>query len=107
MSFQAMAWAVKQPLPCQEKIALLMLANYADEKGKCFPSMKVLASDCGLSLAQTRKCIVQLEQMKLVRRQMRIRAYGQTSNIFALDLSQTPTPIERPPTPIERHNQSL
>ena len=107
MSFQAMTWAVKQPLQCHEKIVLLMLANYADEKGKCFPSMKRLALECGLSLSQTRKSMAKLEEWKLVRRYGRIRSYGQTSNTFVLNLTrQTPTPIERPPTPIECHNQS-
>lgn len=84
MSFQAMAWAATHKLPCQEKMVLLMLSNYADQSGRCFPSMKVLAEECGLSLAQTRKCVSKLEEAKLVRRYKRIRSYGQTSNSFIL-----------------------
>ena len=84
MSFQAMSWAVKHKLPCQEKMVLLMLSNYADQAGKCFPSMGVLSEECGLSMAQTRKCIKKLEEAKLVRRFKRIRSYGQTSNSFIL-----------------------
>jgi len=105
MSFQAMAWAVKHKLPCQEKMVLLILCNYADQSGRCYPSMKTLADECGLSLSQTRKCLARLEEDKLVRRYKRIRSYGQTSNSFILAIN-TPAPIERPPAPIERHNQS-
>jgi len=90
MSFQAMAWAVKQRLTCQEKMVLLMLANYADQAGRCYPSMKVLSEECGLSLAQTRKCIAKLEEAKLVRRYKRIRSYGQTSNSFILAIEDPP-----------------
>lgn len=48
MSFQAMAWAVKQKLPTRDKFVLLMLANYANEIGKCWPSFNRLADDTGL-----------------------------------------------------------
>ena len=113
MSFQAMAWAIKQPLPCQEKMVLLVLANYADDKATCYPSMSRLSSDCGMSVPQVRKCVAKLEKKELVRRYMRMRSYGQTSNIFAMDLSltlpaasATPNPIDRPPNPIEGHIQS-
>jgi DNA-binding Lrp family transcriptional regulator len=63
--------------------------------------MKVLSEECGLSLAQTRKCIAKLEEAKLVRRYKRIRSYGQTSNIFALDLSLTLPAAKSPPALIE------
>ena len=90
MSFQAMAWAIKHPLQCQEKMVLLMLANYADQSGRCFPSIGTLATECGLSMSQTRKCIAKLEEAKLVRRYKRIRSYGQTSNTFILAVSDPP-----------------
>lgn len=49
MSFQAMAWAVKQKLPTREKFILLMLANYADENNFCWPSNGRLCDDTGMS----------------------------------------------------------
>lgn len=49
MSFQAMAWAVKQKLPSREKFILIMLANYADENGICWPSNGRLCDDTGMS----------------------------------------------------------
>ena len=39
MSFQAMAAAIPLRLPTNDKFVLLMLANYADENGKCWPSI--------------------------------------------------------------------
>lgn len=87
MSFQAMTWAVKQALPCQEKMVLMMLANYADQSGRCFPSMPMLSKDAGLSLSQTRKCVARLEELKLLRRYRRVRSYGQTSNSFTLAIN--------------------
>jgi hypothetical protein len=39
-------------------MVLLMLANYADQAGRCYPSMKVLSEECGLSLAQKDKLAV-------------------------------------------------
>ena len=111
MSFQAMAWAIKQPLPCQEKMVLLVLSNYADDKATCFPSMNRLSADCGLSISQVRKCVAKLEKQLLVRRHMRIKSYGQTSNVFAMDLNMTlpaaqstPAPIECRAGPLEWHN---
>jgi predicted transcriptional regulator len=108
MSFQAMAWAIKQPIPCQDKMVLLVLANYANDDATCYPSVNRLSADCGLSESKVRKCVAKLEKLGLARRHMRIRAYGQTSNVYELDLSltipaasSTPTLINCPPTPIE------
>ena len=49
MSFQAMAWAVKQKLPSREKFILIMLANYADENSTCWPSNGRLCDETGMS----------------------------------------------------------
>lgn len=55
MSFQAMAWAIKQPLnrSC-EKFLLVMLANYSDNEGILYPSVERLTQD----LSQDRKTVV-------------------------------------------------
>lgn len=45
-----MTWAVNQKLPSTQKLVLLMLANRINsDTGKCIPSIKRLADDCGLS----------------------------------------------------------
>jgi len=97
MSFQAMAWAVKQPLPCSEKMVLLMLANFANDVNQCWPSVARLAADSGLSASKVRKCVVWLERVGMVQRTMQIRVYGQTSNVYTLDLSVTFSSGNLPP----------
>ena len=63
MSFQAMAWAVKQKTDSPvSKLVLLMLANYADEHGKCYPSQKHIAQMCGCSRVAVNKHIKILEK---------------------------------------------
>lgn len=47
-----MAWAVKQKVGnATGKAILLMLANYADDRGECFPSQERLAAECECSVA--------------------------------------------------------
>ena len=77
-----------------------MLANYADNSATCYPSLGRLSEDCGMSQSQVRKCVVKLEKHGLVRRHMRVRAYGQTSNIYEMDLSVTVTFPPKPPPPL-------
>ncbi|MET4214375.1 helix-turn-helix domain-containing protein [Bradyrhizobium sp. LA2.1] len=62
MSWEATAWAVRQKVgPPARKLLLLVLANYADADGICWPSQGRLADDTGMSLdtvqRQTRKLI--------------------------------------------------
>lgn len=52
MSFTAMAWASKQKVKTStQKLVLLMLANYADDENKCWPSKQTLADMCCMSKA--------------------------------------------------------
>lgn len=63
MSFQAMAWAVEQKLPTREKFVLLMLANRTNhDTGRCDPSHRRLAEDCGMSASTVKRAIQQLEE---------------------------------------------
>lgn len=67
MSFQAMAWAVDLELPMKEKFVLLMLANRTNhDTGRCDPSHKRLAKDCGMSQSTVKRAIVLLEQRGLL-----------------------------------------
>ena len=62
MSFQAMAWAVGQMLPTREKFVLLMLANRTNsDTGRCDPSHKRIAEDCGMSVSSVKRAIQKLE----------------------------------------------
>jgi hypothetical protein len=51
MSWQATAWAVNQKVGSPvRKLLLLVLSNYADAGGKCWPSQGLLAEQTGMSL---------------------------------------------------------
>lgn len=75
MSFHAMAWAVKQKVGnATGKAILLMLANYADDSGQCFPSQERLASECECSVATVARWLGLFVELGLVTRQKR---YGE------------------------------
>jgi uncharacterized phage protein (TIGR02220 family) len=67
MSFQAMSWAVEKKLPTNQKMVLMMLANRTNhETGRCDPSHKRLAFDCGMSISTLKRCIKSLEESGLL-----------------------------------------
>ena len=58
-----MAWAVDQELPALQKLVLLMLANHTNgHTGRCDPSLKRLAVECGMSRDSIIRNIKRLEQ---------------------------------------------
>jgi hypothetical protein len=64
MSFQAMAWAVRQDTKSPvSKLVLLMVANYADEKGEAYPSQDHLAKLCQCTRVSVNKHIKELEKL--------------------------------------------
>lgn len=63
MSWQATAWAVEQVVgPPARKLLLLILANYADEHGICWPSQETLASNTGMSLDTVQRQTKKLQE---------------------------------------------
>jgi biotin operon repressor len=86
MSFQAMAWAVKIKLPAQEKITLLMLANYANQDGQCWPSIDTLSLDTGLSRASVKRALRKLVERGLMTKARQVKGHLQTSNFYVLKL---------------------
>lgn len=68
MSFQAMAWAVKQtPAGSKEKFVLLMLANYAsNENGDCHPSLNEICDATMLSRDSVIRALKSLEEDGLI-----------------------------------------
>jgi len=81
MSFQAMALAMRvKGLTTSEKLTLLMLANYADERLTCFPSQRTLSEDTGLSDKWLRQVLSSLESRGIIARQERRRDDGSRSS---------------------------
>lgn len=85
MSFQAMAWAVKQRMSTNPKFVLLMLANYASsEKGDCFPSVDTLMEDTGLARSTIQKCLKDLVEKGYITAHERWDNGRQLSNSYRL-----------------------
>lgn len=84
MSFQAMAWALKQPAKTSEKFLLIVIANYADEHGQAWPSVERLCKDTGMSRATVQRSLRKLEKNGYVTREKRVRGQLQTSNLYRL-----------------------
>ena len=72
MSWQATAWAVRQKTgSSSRKVLLLVLANYADEYGICWPSQEVLKAETEMSedtIQRQSKVLKELGIVKIVRR---------------------------------------
>lgn len=80
-----MAWAVKQPLPTNEKFVLIMLANYAsNDDGDCFPSIETLMRDTGLARSTVRKCLNMLQTKGYISAHERWSNGRQLSNSYRM-----------------------
>lgn len=86
MSFQAMSWAVRQKVGnATGKAILLMLANYCDHEGTCFPSQQRLADECECGLRTVTRWLDQFEKDGLLTRERRMREDGsRTSDMIRL-----------------------
>jgi len=81
MSVQAISMALKvRGVSPSEKLLLLVLANFADEHNRSYPSHRRLADDTGLSERTILSAFKSLEAKKLVSRQERRRADGSRSS---------------------------
>lgn len=85
MSFQAMAWATKIKLPTYEKFVLIMLSNYADEDGKCWPSIETLCNETGLSRPTVKRVLNKLAERGIIKKVRRTKGNLQTSNFYLLE----------------------
>ena len=87
MSFQAMAWAVRQKLPCTQKMVLMMLAErHNRDTGRCNPSHALLAEDCGLKRRAVIDQINKLSDAGYVKVHGRSKDGERLSNQYVLNL---------------------
>lgn len=92
-----MAWAVQQKTgDASGRSLLLTLANYADEHGKCWPSLSRLAEDCEMHRTTVIRKLDALCQLGLISREQKATPAG-TYNVYTLSLPATPSRTERLP----------
>jgi DNA-binding MarR family transcriptional regulator len=82
-----MTWAVKAKLPTHEKFLLLMMANYADSSGKCWPSIRTLSLETGLSKSTIHRSIKTLVEMGLPKVEARTFKGKTISNVYKLQVN--------------------
>jgi hypothetical protein len=88
MSVKAMSWAFEQTLRGTDKAVLLALANFADERGYCWPSHKTLADHAGCWPGTIKRSLARLEARGYIMQERRTRpGRGLTSNGYLLALS--------------------
>lgn len=72
-----MTWAVKQKVGnATGKAILLMLANYADDAGECFPSQEKLAVECECSIATVQRWLKAFEEAGALTRRKQYGEHG-------------------------------
>lgn len=94
MSWQATAWAAKQPTGSpSRKLLLLALANYADPAGRAYPSQDTLARDTEQSVDTVQRQIKQLVHLGLIRVEKRPGQKGQwAGRVYFLSLPREDIP---------------
>ncbi len=90
MSFQAMAWAIKQTAPTKPKFVLLVLANYADDRGVAWPSLAVLTRDTGIRRSTLIECLKKLVDLGLIEKVRRYKGNLKVSNTYCLKMPEIP-----------------
>lgn len=86
MSFQAVCWALEDA-PVQnatERLVLIALANYADERGRCHPAVFTLARLSLLSERGVQKVLRRLEEGEIIATEAQVGPLG--TNAYRLNL---------------------
>ena len=86
MSVQAITSALAMTgISSNEKYLLIVLANYADAEFRCWPSIKRLCDDTGMSERTVQRCFKALVEAGIIRRSERKRQDGsRTSDLLTL-----------------------
>jgi hypothetical protein len=86
-----MAAAVDVDLPGNKKCLLMMMANYADENGFCYPSVSTLAQDAGVSERSVQNYLAEFAEKGIIEVHTRKTESGSTtSNLYRLMLHKAP-----------------
>lgn len=107
MSLEAMVWTrrtirkMPDSVRATSRLALMLIADYANEQAECWPSLKRLSAEMGCSESTVRRSLAELVKMKLLEVMPRTAEYGrQTSNAYRLMMppeaqaEQAPAPAD-------------
>ena len=101
MSISALNWAFNmRGVSVSQKVVLISLANFADEAGYAFPSIKTIADMSCVSESSVRRALADLVDGGILRIDYRFRADGsQTSSGYFLGIT-TPVNLTPPPSTV-------
>ena len=72
-------------LPSRARAVYMYLRDRSDAEGKCWPSIKTIASDMKLSRSTVKRALADLEQHGYLKKLPRYRANGSsTSNLYSI-----------------------
>lgn len=101
MSVEAITWALRQKTgDPRAKVILLCLANYADERGRCWPSQATLAEQTEQSVDTVGDRLEKLEAHSLIRREQRQRPDGGRASDVIVLLMELGLPLATTPHPL-------
>lgn len=80
------------------KLILIKLADNANEKGECWPSLKNIAEQCEVSQKTVIENIKKLEKLNLVRKVNRFNERGKTSNLYIISIEKNPKSVSEETT---------
>jgi hypothetical protein len=109
MSIELLNKALKvQNLSPTKKLILLILANYADENGSCYPSHQHLANLCGLQTTKSIKsAIKEFESLGFLKKQNRkLKNGGNTSNRYILNFDENNPKVLEEPRVVSKKNHN-
>jgi hypothetical protein len=94
MSWQATAWAQRQSTGSSgRKALLLILANYADDQGICWPSQETLAKDTEQSVDTVQRQLRKLAELGLIETMKRPQGRGRwPSRTYQLNMLKSTEP---------------
>ncbi|TYQ17863.1 UNVERIFIED_CONTAM: Transcriptional regulators [Acetivibrio alkalicellulosi] len=97
----------KSNLPSRAKQIMFYLINRANIEGTCFPSIKTIARDCGVSDRTVQRTIKILVESGFIKKNSRYREKGgQTSNLYTIDV-QGVTDNKKEKTELLESNQEV
>lgn len=83
--YEVLEQVYKSNLPSRAKQVMFYLINRANREGTCFPSVKTMASDCGVCTRTIQRTMKVLLETGFIRKDSRFREKGsQTSNLYTL-----------------------
>lgn len=95
MSIEAIAWALKQRTGSATlKGVLVAVANYADERGRCWPSQERLAWLTEMGERTVRRSLLELEEKGFLKRQDRFESGKRLSDMITLNFQRPERPVE-------------